>query len=110
MNNYTETDINALLLSLGIDSHYAGYHYIKYALQLIKEEPNCLLAITKQLYPQIAKKFNISISAVDSRIRSVSEISWNVNPALLQELTGHKLSRRLTVSQFLSVIYMNLSK
>lgn len=70
--------INELLGELGIPSNIKGFAFLKYALTLIEEKgvDFYCTAITKVLYPEIAKKFNSTSSRVERAIRNAIEIAW----------------------------------
>ena len=70
--------INELLGELGVPSNIKGFAFIKYALSLIEEKrvDYYCTAITKVLYPEIAKKFNTTSSRVERAIRHAIDIAW----------------------------------
>ena len=41
------------------------------------ESPEIVGAITKELYPEIASKFDTTVSRVERAIRNAIEVSWN---------------------------------
>ena len=64
-NNY----IHYVLLKLGVPPHLKGYSYIVYALELVLIDPNLLQHITKELYIDVAKKYDTTPSRVERAIR-----------------------------------------
>ena len=50
-----EKDVERLLRSLGIGATYRGYRYLNYGIRLCLADEDYLLAVSKLLYPQIAK-------------------------------------------------------
>lgn len=67
--------IDTMLKDLGINSKYFGYSYLKAsileAIKFYKDNPKKTLYVTKDIYPTIAKKYNISIANVEYNIRTI---------------------------------------
>ncbi len=81
--------ITKLLHNLGVPSHIKGYQYIREGVQLIYENPDITNAITKELYPELARKFGTTASRVERAIRHAIEVSWNRgNWNLMEEIFG----------------------
>ena len=64
--------------------------------------------ITKELYPEIGKKYNISITRVERSIRHAIEVSWNRGDwDLMEEIFGHSVDidkAKPTNSEFIVTI------
>ena len=60
-----EKDVERLLRSLGIGATYRGYRYLNYGIRLCLADEDYLLAVSKLLYPQIAKYFHTTSSSVE---------------------------------------------
>ena len=71
-----ELKIAEILKDLGVPAT-SGYFYLKYAVELMKEDITLSKAITKRLYPMIAKKFNTTNSAAERCIRHAIQVAWN---------------------------------
>ena len=81
--------ITKLLHNLGVPSHIKGYQYIREGVQLIYENPDITNAMTKELYPELARKFGTTASRVERAIRHAIEVSWNRgNWNLMEEIFG----------------------
>ena len=81
--------ITKMLHELGIPSHIKGYQYIREGAKIIFERPEVIGGITKELYPELAKKFNTTVSRVERAIRHAIEVSWNRgNLDFMEELFG----------------------
>ena len=59
-----QMSITKILHDLGVPSHIKGYQYIKEGIMLIYENPRMIGGITKELYPEIANKYNTTVSRV----------------------------------------------
>ena len=76
-NNNLQVSITKALHELGVPSHIKGYQYIREGVTLVYNNPKIIGGITKELYPEIAKKYHSTTSRVERAIRHAIEISWN---------------------------------
>lgn len=91
-HNNLQISITKVLHELGVPSHIKGYQYIREGIQMIYDKPEMVGGITKELYPDIAKKFETTVSRVESAIRHAIEVSWNRgNWDLMEEIFGHSV-------------------
>ena len=87
-----QMSITKILHDLGVPSHIKGYQYIKEGIMLIYENPRMIGGITKELYPEIANKYNTTVSRVERAIRHAIEVSWNRGDwDLMDEIFGHSV-------------------
>ena len=90
--NNIQKSITNTLHELGVPSHIKGYQYIREGIILVYESPKLVGGITKELYPEIAKKFETTVSRVERAIRHAIEVSWNRgNWQLMEEIFGHSV-------------------
>lgn len=75
--NNLQISITKVLHELGIPSHIKGYQYIREAIGIIYERPEVIGGITKELYPELASKYDTTVSRVERAIRHAIEVSWN---------------------------------
>lgn len=103
-----QVHITKLLHDLGIPSHIKGYQYIRDSIYMIYENPSLIGGITKELYPDIAKKYHTTISRVERAIRHAIEVSWNRGDwDLMEEIFGHSVDidkAKPTNSEFIVTI------
>ena len=66
-----------IFLSMGIPAHIKGYHFLREAIKLVIYDRDMINAITKDLYPTVAKKFGTSSSKVERAIRHAIDVAWN---------------------------------
>lgn len=98
-----------MLYSIGLTSNYKGYRQLAQALQIAVEEPEALEAVTKRLYPAVARKCGTNWKAVERNIRAMIEIAWQTAPERLERLSGCSLERRPRPAQFLAFLTHHLS-
>lgn len=87
-----QISITKMLHELGMPSHIKGYQYIREGISMIYTNPNLIGGITKELYPELATKFDTTVSRVERAIRHAIEVSWNRgNWDYMEELFGHSV-------------------
>ena len=107
-HNNLQISITKTLHELGVPSHIKGYQYIREGITLVYKRPEIIGGITKELYPEIAKKFDSTVSRVERAIRHAIEVSWNRgNWDLMEEIFGHSVDidkAKPTNSEFIVTI------
>ena len=90
--NNLQVSITKVLHELGVPSHIKGYQYIREGITVLYEHPEVIGGITKELYPDIAEKFDTTVSRVERAIRHAIEVSWNRgNWQLMEDIFGHSV-------------------
>ncbi len=107
-NKELQSNITSLLHSLGVPSHIKGYEYIREGIGLMYNNPKMLGAITKEMYPEIAVKYNTTSSRVERAIRHAIEVSWSRGDYdLMEEVFGHSVDydrAKPTNSEFIATL------
>jgi two-component system response regulator (stage 0 sporulation protein A) len=107
-HNNLQISITRILHELGIPSHIKGYQYIREGIGIIYEHPETIGGITKELYPELADKFDTTVSRVERAIRHAIEVSWNRGDwDLMEEIFGHSVDidkAKPTNSEFIVTI------
>lgn len=107
-DNNLQVSITKTLHELGVPSHIKGYQYIREGISIIYKNPSIIGGITKELYPEIAKKFNSTTSRVERAIRHAIEISWNrANWDFMESMFGYSVDidkAKPTNSEFIVTI------
>lgn len=87
-----QINISKILHSLGMPSHIKGYQYVREAISMVYTNPEIVGGITKELYPELASKFDTTVSRVERAIRHAIEVSWNRGDwDLMEEVFGHSV-------------------
>ncbi len=90
--NNLEISVTKILHELGMPSHIKGYQYIREGIMMIYNNPDIIGGITKELYPDVATKYDTTVSRVERAIRHAIEVSWNRgNWELMEEVFGHSI-------------------
>ena len=72
-----EAKITNIIHEIGVPAHIKGYLYLREAISMVVANMELLSAVTKELYPNIAKSFNTTPSRVERAIRHAIEVAWN---------------------------------
>ncbi len=72
-----EVKVTEILHQIGVPAHIKGYHYLRDSIIMSVEHPEIINAVTKQLYPSVAKKYDTTSSRVERAIRHAIEVAWD---------------------------------
>lgn len=108
VNYNLQVSITNILHELGVPSHIKGYQYIRESIMVVYNNPDIVGGITKELYPEVAKKYDTTVSRVERAIRHAIEVSWNRGSwDLMEEIFGHSIDidkAKPTNSEFIVTI------
>lgn len=103
-----ETEITSIIHEIGVPSHIKGYMYLREAITMVVNDMELLSAVTKELYPSIAKKYNTTASRVERAIRHAIEVAWGRGQVdAINKLFGytvHNEKGKPTNSEFIAII------
>ena len=103
-----ETMVTSIIHEIGVPAHIKGYQYLREAIILAVEDMDVINAITKVLYPQVAKTFGTTPSRVERAIRHAIEVAWDRGDLdTLQRFFGYTVSNtkgKPTNSEFIALI------
>lgn len=103
-----ETRVTDMIHEIGIPAHIKGYHYLRDAIMMAVEDMDVLNAVTKVLYPTVAKLYQTTASRVERAIRHAIEVAWSRGKLdTLDELFGYTVSNgkgKPTNSEFIALI------
>ena len=81
-----------MLHNLGIPSNLKGYSYIRDGIEMMYNDTSMMGAITKELYPRLARSYETTSSRVERAIRHAIEISWSRGDYdYMEELFGNSV-------------------
>ena len=75
--NNLEALVTNIIHEVGVPAHIKGYQYLRDGIIMVVEDMDVLNQITKQLYPDLAKKHKTTPSRVERAIRHAIEVAWN---------------------------------
>lgn len=103
-----EAEITNIIHEIGVPAHIKGYLYLREAIGMVVENIEYLSAVTKELYPNIAQKFNTTPSRVERAIRHAIEVAWSRGKMdTINRLFGytvHNGKGKPTNSEFIAMI------
>ncbi|MGC2872995.1 sporulation transcription factor Spo0A [Ihubacter sp. mB4P-1] len=106
--NDLEIEITNLIHEVGVPAHIKGYHYLRDAITIVVNNMDILSAVTKELYPTIAKMNNTTPSRVERAIRHAIEVAWNRGRIeTIDALFGYTVKNdkgKPTNSEFIAII------
>ena len=103
-----EAMVTGIIHEIGVPAHIKGYQYLREAIMIAVSDMDVINAITKVLYPQVAKTFQTTPSRVERAIRHAIEVAWDRGDLdTLQRFFGYTVSNtkgKPTNSEFIALI------
>ena len=100
--------VTAILHEVGVPAHIKGYQYVREAIIITVKDMEAINAVTKVLYPAVAKRFNTTPSRVERAIRHGIETAWDRGDLeTLQHYFGYTVNSakgKPTNSEFIAMI------
>ena len=103
-----ESQVTSIIHEVGVPAHIKGYQYLREAIMIAVRDMDVINAVTKVLYPEIAKRFGTTASRVERAIRHAIEVAWDRGDLeTLQKYFGYTVSNakgKPTNSEFIAMI------
>ena len=103
-----EAVVTDIIHEIGVPAHIKGYQYLREAIILTINDMEMINAVTKVLYPEVAKKYGTTPSRVERAIRHAIEVAWDRGDIeTLQKFFGYTVSNikgKPTNSEFIAMI------
>ena len=103
-----EALVTNIIHEVGVPAHIKGYQYLREAIMMVVNDIEVINQITKQLYPDIAKKFKTTPSRVERAIRHAIEVAWGRGQQeAVESIFGYTVSAskgKPTNSEFIAMI------
>ncbi len=103
-----EIQVTEILHQIGVPAHIKGYHYLRDSIIMAIETPDIINAVTKRLYPSVAKRYDTTASRVERAIRHAIEVAWDRGDVdILNSYFGytiHNTRGKPTNSEFIAMI------
>ena len=103
-----EITITDILHQIGVPAHIKGYHYLRDSINMAVRRPEIINAVTKELYPTVADKYETTPSRVERAIRHAIEVAWDRGDVdVLNSYFGytiHNSRGKPTNSEFIAMI------
>ncbi len=103
-----EAAVTSIIHDIGVPAHIKGYQYLREAIIISVGDMEVINAVTKVLYPEVAKRYNTTSSRVERAIRHAIEVAWDRGDLeTLQKYFGYTVSNvkgKPTNSEFIAMI------
>ena len=103
-----ESVVTSIIHEIGVPAHIKGYQYLREAIIIAVQDMDVINAVTKILYPEVAKHFGTTASRVERAIRHAIEVAWDRGDLeTLQKYFGYTVSNakgKPTNSEFIAMI------
>ena len=108
VDNDLEITVTEILHQIGVPAHIKGYHYLRDSITMCVRQPEIINAVTKELYPTVAKKHETTSSRVERAIRHAIEVAWDRGDVdVLNSYFGYTIHNgrgKPTNSEFIAMI------
>ncbi len=106
--NNLEIRVTDILHQIGVPAHIKGYQYLRDSIMMAIEDEEIINAVTKRLYPAVAKKHGTTSSRVERAIRHAIEVAWDRGDVdVLNSYFGYTIHNergKPTNSEFIAMI------
>jgi len=103
-----EMQVTDIIHQIGVPAHIKGYQYLRDAILMAIDDEHVINAVTKELYPSVAKKYGTTSSRVERAIRHAIEVAWDRGDVdVLNAYFGytiHTARGKPTNSEFIAMI------
>ena len=103
-----EVMVTNIIHDIGVPAHIKGYHYLRDGIMMVVSDIEIINQITKQLYPDLAKKHKTTPSRVERAIRHAIEVAWSRGQLdTVNSIFGYTISSskgKPTNSEFIAMI------
>lgn len=96
--------IENLLRSLGIVRRYAGYTFVRSALDMIFEDETRLRNVKQSLLIPLAAEFHCNWTSIEWDIRTITYRAWKACPDMLRSMAGYPLYYTPTENEFFEIL------
>ena len=106
--NALQRQVTEVIHEVGVPAHIKGYQYVREAIIIAVQDMEVINAVTKVLYPEVAKRYNTTPSRVERAVRHAIEVAWDRGDLeTLQSYFGYTVSNtkgKPTNSEFIAMI------
>ena len=94
-----------LLRTAGLRGTLSGFRYLTKATLPVLEDSAYLLHLTKRLYPDVARAFDVTPAQVERSMRTAIDVLWNQgNISALENLLGYQIKDKPYVGSFVDIL------
>ena len=97
-----------MIHEVGVPAHIKGYQYVREAIVIAVQDMDVINAVTKVLYPEVARRYSTTPSRVERAVRHAIEVAWDRGDLeTLQHCFGYTVNStkgKPTNSEFIAMI------
>lgn len=112
LGNDIESQVTKVIHQIGVPAHIKGYQYLRTAIIMTVNDKEVINAVTKILYPSVARQYQTTSSRVERAIRHAIEVAWDRGDVdTLNSYFGYTIQNtrgKPTNSEFIAMIADNL--
>ncbi len=101
-------EITTIIQAVGVPANIKGYRYLRRAIGMVVEDVEIMEAVTKELYPAVAREFNTTATRVERAVRHAIEVAWNRgNTEVMARYFGYTIDSsrgKPTNSEFIALV------
>ncbi len=103
-----DVEVTKIIHQMGVPAHIKGYQYLREGILMVIDDVSLLGAVTKEMYPMIAKKYMTTPSRVERAIRHAIELAWDRgNVEMMNKFFGYTINverGKPTNSEFIAMV------
>ncbi|MDR3344090.1 MAG: sporulation transcription factor Spo0A [Oscillospiraceae bacterium] len=103
-----DVTISEIMHQIGVPAHIKGYQYLREAIRMSVQDASMMNAVTKILYPTVARENQTTASRVERAIRHAIEVAWDRGDVdVLSSYFGYTIQNsrgKPTNSEFIAMI------
>ena len=103
-----EREVTPVIHEVAVPAHIKGYKYVREAIVIAVQDMDVINAVTKVLYPEVARRYSTTPSRVERAVRHAIEVAWDRGALeTLQRYFGYTVSNtkgKPTNSEFIAMI------
>ena len=103
-----EREVTSVIHEVGVPAHIKGYQYVREAIVIAVQDMDVINAVTKVLYPEVARRYATTPSRVERAVRHAIEVAWERGDLdTLQRYFGYTVNSskgKPTNSEFIAMI------
>lgn len=103
-----EREVTSVIHEVGVPAHIKGYQYVREAILIAVQDMDVINAVTKVLYPEVARRYATTPSRVERAVRHAIEVAWDRGDLeTLQRYFGYTVNStkgKPTNSEFIAMI------
>ena len=104
-NAHLTKRVNEEVRRLGITGNLRGFYYLVLAIEETVPDPFRIQLITKDLFVDIARYYDVSPASVDRSVRTAINICWTRGgKEALNQLACCQLAKRPSPSEFIDIV------